>query len=121
MVPALAHRCADRARSAPERRRPGRTDIANNRTWLKAYWDDAHAFWNASKPLENSDTLIAMWFDVCGPSGGLFAKTKCTDFEPFISFAFMNYASSSTSSFASKKIYSAPFFQFCRRSEGSYW
>ena len=67
--------------------RDGSPIIASNRTWLKAYWDDAHAFWNASKPLENPDTLIAMWFDVCGPSGGLFAKTKCTDFEPFISFA----------------------------------
>src|SRR6478672_10456217 len=88
----------------------------------KAYWDDAHAIRNASKPLENPDTLIAMWFDACGPSGGLFAKTKCTDFAPSISFAFMNDASSSMSSFASKKIYSAPFFHFCKRSEGpTYW
>ena len=29
--------------------RDGSPLIANNRTWLKAYWDDAHAIWNASK------------------------------------------------------------------------
>jgi hypothetical protein len=27
------------------------------------YWGEAHAIWNASKPLEKPDTLIAMWFD----------------------------------------------------------
>ena len=63
-----------------------------------------------------------MWFDACGHSGGLFAKTKCTDFAPSILSAFMNDTSSSMSSFASKKIYSAPFFHFCKRSEGpTYW
>jgi hypothetical protein len=33
-------------------------------TAREPYLDAAQAIWNASKPLENPDTLIAMWFDV---------------------------------------------------------